>query len=180
MIMQPSKRMVVDHIDGSRSNNCRFNLRVCTRAENLRNQRKQRGAFSQYKGVYYHKQRGKIYVQYYFEGRSQKLGNFENEIDAARAYDYKVVELFGEFARVNFPREWPAQRRAEVYAERDAAAKGREGKKAGGRRAADRGRKTGGTRKKAKEKKPGGRKRRRLPAERQGKPDRRGGIRRSS
>jgi hypothetical protein len=117
LIMQPPKGMVVDHVDGSRSNNCRFNLRVCTRAENQRNQRKQRGAFSQYKGVYYQKQRGKIYVQYQFEGHAQKLGNFENEIDAARAYDYKAVELFGEFARVNFPREWPPERRAEVHAQ---------------------------------------------------------------
>ena len=33
-IMQPPKGMVVDHIDANRANNCRFNLRVCTREEN--------------------------------------------------------------------------------------------------------------------------------------------------
>ena len=38
-IMDPPKGMVVDHIDGHRANNLRSNLRVCTRAENQRNQR---------------------------------------------------------------------------------------------------------------------------------------------
>ena len=37
LIMSPPKGMLVDHIDGSRNNNCRFNLRICTRQENQRN-----------------------------------------------------------------------------------------------------------------------------------------------
>ena len=36
-IMQPPKGKVVDHHDGNRANNCRFNLRICTRQENRRN-----------------------------------------------------------------------------------------------------------------------------------------------
>ena len=46
-----------------------------------------------------------------------RLGYFTDDTEAARAYDYKAVELFGEFARVNFPREWPAERRAQVRAQ---------------------------------------------------------------
>jgi hypothetical protein len=36
----------------------------------------------------------------------------------ARAYDRAAVERIGEFARLNFPEEWPPQRRAEVRAGR--------------------------------------------------------------
>ena len=44
------------------------------------------------------------------------LGQFDSEVEAARAYDCKAVEVFGEFARPNFPDEWPAKRRQEVHA----------------------------------------------------------------
>jgi hypothetical protein len=116
VIMQPPKGMVVDHIDGNKANNCRFNLRVCTRQENQRNMRKQRGARSRFKGVFYDKRRGKIFAQYSFQRRVHWLGYFDDEIEAARAHDRAVVEAFGEFAKLNFPQEWPPQRRAEVYA----------------------------------------------------------------
>jgi hypothetical protein len=114
-IMRPAKGMLVDHADGNRANNCRFNLRVCTRRDNQRNTRKQRGTRSRFKGVYYSKQRGKIYAQLCFDRRSRWLGWFESELDAARAYDRAAVEAFGEFARLNFPREWPQERRAQVH-----------------------------------------------------------------
>ena len=52
------------------------------------------------------------------EGKCFFLGYFVDEVEAARAYDRKAVELFGEFARLNFPEEWPAQRRREVCEKR--------------------------------------------------------------
>jgi hypothetical protein len=33
-----------------------------------------------------------------------RLGFFNNEEDAAKAYDIKALELFGEFSRLNFPK----------------------------------------------------------------------------
>jgi len=131
LIMKPRKGKVVDHADGNRSNNCRANLRVCTHSENQRNMRKQRGARSQFKGVYYNPQRHTIFAQLFVDGRSRRLGRFENEVDAARAYDHAAVEAFGEFARVNFPREWPPERRAEVYAQRPKTKKRTGRRKAG-------------------------------------------------
>ncbi len=117
-IMQPPKGMVVDHIDGSRANNCRANLRVCTRSENSRNSRKRGGVSSVYKGVGYDKRKRKWYAKCQYQGEPVWLGFFDSEADAARAYDRKAAELFGEFARLNFPREWPPERRAQVYAQR--------------------------------------------------------------
>lgn len=122
-IMQPPKGMIVDHADPNRANNCRFNLRVCTREENMRNNRKRRGSSSQYKGVGYSKRLRKFYARIWFEGENRHLGYHAEEAEAARAYDAGAVEMFGEFARLNFPQEWPAERRAEVYAQRAAAGK---------------------------------------------------------
>lgn len=104
-IMQPPKGMVVDHVDGSRANNCRGNLRVCTRAENQRNQRKQRGSACGFKGVGYLKGSKRCHAKVVFEGKTVWLGHFDDEVAAARAYDAKAVELFGEFACLNFPED---------------------------------------------------------------------------
>ncbi|MBP7052683.1 MAG: HNH endonuclease [Phycisphaerae bacterium] len=115
-IMQPPDGMVVDHADGNKANNCRFNLRVCTRKENQGNLRKQRGACSQFKGVSYSRRHGKYFAQCDFGGVHRWLGFCKDEIEAARTYDRAAVEECGEFARVNFPQEWPPERRAEVHA----------------------------------------------------------------
>jgi len=116
-MMQPPPDMVVDHIDSNQYNNCRFNLRVCTRAENQRNRRKHAGAASSYKGVFYRKRRRKWYSQCEFEGKCYITPSVDDEIEAARAYDRQAVECFGDFARLNFPEEWPPERRAQVQAE---------------------------------------------------------------
>jgi len=120
-IMQPPKGKVVDHHDGNKANNCRCNLRSCTQKENRRNSRKQRGTQSGFKGVYYRE--GKICSQLRFEGRQRWLGYFPDEVSAARAYDYAAVQECGEFAYVNFPQEWPSERRREVHAKYQAALK---------------------------------------------------------
>jgi hypothetical protein len=117
-IMRPPKEMVVDHLDGNKVNNCRLNLRVCTCAENNRNRGKHSDAYSAYKGVTYNKAKHKWVAKCYYHGEPIWLGYFDSEVEAARAYDRKAVELFGEFARLNFPREWPPQRRAAVCAQR--------------------------------------------------------------
>ncbi|HNS19618.1 MAG TPA: HNH endonuclease [Sedimentisphaerales bacterium] len=122
-IMQPPEGMVVDHADGNKANNCRFNLRVCTRKENQGNLRKQRGACSQFKGVSYSRRHGKYFAQCDFGGTHRWLGFCNDEIEAARTYDRAAVEECGQFARVNFPKEWPPERRAEVYASRQETAK---------------------------------------------------------
>jgi hypothetical protein len=108
------KGKVVDHKNRNRLDNTRTNLRICTHAENTQNARKIQGTHSRFKGVSYRKERDKYFAQIYHHGNQNYLGLFVKETDAARAYDRKAVELFGEFARVNFPEEWPPDRRAQV------------------------------------------------------------------
>jgi hypothetical protein len=135
-IMQPPEDMVVDHIDGNKANNCRRNLRVCTHVENMCNQRRRSGSSSVFKGVFYSKQMHKWGARCNCRGERIWLGYFDAEVEAARAYDRMAVECFGEFARLNFPREWPPERRAQVYTQRqepDVTAKVRRSKGKKGR-----------------------------------------------
>lgn len=87
--------------------NRKSNLRLCTRQENCRNQRKPRGQrASIYKGVTFHKKwRGGSWIARVALGNGQydRLGRFDSEVHAAMAYDYSVRKHFGEFARTNFP-----------------------------------------------------------------------------
>jgi hypothetical protein len=108
-IMNPPKGMVVDHIDGNGLNNRRSNLRICTRPENTRNRRVNPNTSTGFKGVWRDKKTGKCWAQIYFEGKPIRLGSFATAVEAARAYDRKAIELFGQFARLNFPEEHPAQ-----------------------------------------------------------------------
>lgn len=93
---------VIDHIDGDGLNNRRSNLRFATVAQNAHNSRPRAGS-SKYKGVWWHKfhQRWRASITHNY--KKITIGHFTSEEDAARAYDAKALELFGAFARLNFP-----------------------------------------------------------------------------
>ena len=104
LIMNPPKDMVVDHINGNSLDNRRCNLRVCTRQQNACNTRCQ-GGTSQYKGVYFERATGRWRATITCRGQYYHLGSYDSEIEAARAYGRKAIELFGEFVYLNFPEE---------------------------------------------------------------------------
>lgn len=91
----------VDHIDGNGLNNQRNNLRIANKQQNSMNQRPQKGKTSKYKGVRWNKINKNWNSQIVINDKAFYLGCFENEIDAAKAYDKKAKELFGEFANLN-------------------------------------------------------------------------------
>ncbi|MBN1508419.1 MAG: hypothetical protein JW955_16340 [Sedimentisphaerales bacterium] len=51
------------------------------------------------------KKTGKYSAQIQRDGKITRLGTFDTAIEAARAYDAKALELFGQFARLNLPQE---------------------------------------------------------------------------
>jgi len=95
----------VDHINGNTLDNRKSNLRICTRKENIRNQKLisvKRRKTSVYKGVSWDKRDGRWIAQITVDRRSIRLGSFTNELDGALAYDEAARRFFGEFARTNF------------------------------------------------------------------------------
>ncbi len=65
------------------------------------------GGRSQYKGISWAKRQRKWMATISVDGRDRHLGYFDMEDDAARAYDAAAVELYGEFAQLNFQLEVP-------------------------------------------------------------------------
>jgi hypothetical protein len=94
----------IDHINHNTLDNRKENLRLCTHAENRRNSMSVIGT-SRYKGVCWHKKKRVWLAQISYNNRTEFLGHYSIEIDAARAYDNKAKELFGEFANINFKEE---------------------------------------------------------------------------
>ena len=101
LIMNTLKKMETDHINGNKLDNRRCNLRICTKSQNQINSNVNIKNSSGYKGVCWHKDRNKWQVQIEFNGKKYYLGYFVDKIGAAKAYNQKAKELFGEFAYLN-------------------------------------------------------------------------------
>lgn len=87
----------VDHINGNTLDNRRENLRVCTHAENMRNQRPYQKSKSGLKGVYRYK--GRTWTaQIQVAGKKKNLGYFDTPEQAHAAYINAAKSLHGAFA----------------------------------------------------------------------------------
>ena len=103
-ILKVPKGMVVDHMNHDGMDNRRANLRAATHSQNLCNRKKRSGAmYSKYKGVHWHKLNKKWSSRVTYQKKTIELGYFENEIEAAKAYDEAAKIHHGEFACLNFP-----------------------------------------------------------------------------
>lgn len=97
-----NKKVHVDHIDGDGLNNTKINLRLCSNSQNQMNRGKQRNNTSGYKGVYFCKLNKRWKSQITKEGKTYSCGYHDTKEEAARAYDTKARELFGDYCKTNF------------------------------------------------------------------------------
>jgi hypothetical protein len=98
VIMQTPINLVVDHMDHNGLNCQKHNMRNCTRKQNLQNKLPQKNSSSKYLGVSYSKEMKKFRADI----NDVFLGYFPDELDAAKAYDAKALETYGEYANLNF------------------------------------------------------------------------------
>lgn len=102
LILSAKKGEFVDHKDGDRLNNARYNIRIATRLENNRNKGKAKGTSSIFKGVCWDRQMGKWRSSITVNHKSIFLGLFNDEHHAALVYDLWAKDIFRESARLNF------------------------------------------------------------------------------
>lgn len=95
-------KIEADHIDNNGLNNQKINLRECSSAQNKRNTKSHKDSFSKYKGVSWHKKDKRWRVRIIINSKCTHIGNFKDEIEAAKAYDEMARIHHGEFANLNF------------------------------------------------------------------------------
>jgi hypothetical protein len=95
-------RDLIDHKDQDSCNNRWENLREANKSQNAQNAPGHAVSSSRYKGVSFDRRRAKWHARIKVSGSQKFIGYFENEEDAARAYDAASRAHFGEFSFPNF------------------------------------------------------------------------------
>jgi hypothetical protein len=105
VIMNAKSNDIVDHRNHEGLDNRKTNLRIATAAENNANSKRgmNRGT-SRYKGVCRDEKCGKWRAGISYQGQHIHLGMFDDEIEAAKAYDEAAKKYHGEFSVLNFYR----------------------------------------------------------------------------
>lgn len=105
MLMAAPVGANVDHENGNTLDNQRMsNLRLCPQSKNIGNAKLRKNNTSGFKGVVRCPPlaNGKMWrAEIMIDRKHVALGWHPTPQDAARAYDAKALELFGEFARTN-------------------------------------------------------------------------------
>lgn len=95
----------VDHRNSDGLDNQRANIRRCTRTQNNANARKRPGTSSRFKGVC--KRGCKWEARINIAGKRWGLGRFDDEFDAALAYNVAALDEWHEFALLNVIPDMP-------------------------------------------------------------------------
>jgi hypothetical protein len=101
IVMKAKDGEIVDHINNNRDDNRSCNLRIASFGLNAHNKTKSKNASSKYFGVSFYKREKKWNAEITCKGIKYRLGVFKDEIDAAKAYNKKAIELYKENANLN-------------------------------------------------------------------------------
>lgn len=95
---------LTDHINHDGLDNRRCNLRPASPSQNQMNQQRQRPVgTSTYRGVRWHRRCRAWQAAITKHYKERHLGLYQDEVQAALAYDRAAAEMFGEYAVLNFP-----------------------------------------------------------------------------
>lgn len=94
-----SYNYVIDHINHDRIDNRVENLRIVSHSVNNQNRKKKQGTLSNYIGVSHSGRKWRSSI--IFQKKKYDLGTFQTEEDAAKAYNIKALEIYGNKAKIN-------------------------------------------------------------------------------
>lgn len=103
LIMNATEGNIIDHTNHNKLDNRKNNLRLCTKSDNNRNRKHYiyQNKSSKYKGVSFCKREKRWYASIHINNIKKHIGIFDNEKDAALAYNDFAIKFFGEFALLN-------------------------------------------------------------------------------
>ena len=98
-IMNAPKGKSVDHINGDKLDNRKCNLRICTQANNLKNQKKRKNNKSGHTGVYWREKDNKWGAYICVNYKSIYLGLYDDKEEAIKVRKEAEMKYFGEYKR---------------------------------------------------------------------------------
>lgn len=100
-IMGEPKNKQIDHINHDKLDNQKKNLRTATNRQNCMNKPASSRGGSEFKGVHWEFSADKWRARIKVKGILKSLGCFNDEVEAAKAYNEAALKHFGEFAYLN-------------------------------------------------------------------------------